>query len=225
MAAVTLGKPAAILKSAQLGYDGKGQVFLEPRDDASSAFVAIGQVPSILEARIDFSCEISVIVARTRTGEMVCFTPAENKHKNGILDVSFIPASVKSEIARQAENLAKKIAEGLALIGILCVEMFVTKKGELLVNELAPRPHNSGHWTIDGCITSQFEQAVRAICGLPLGSVNYFGKTKMQNLIGDDVSSWQKILNDKHAKLHLYGKAEARPGRKMGHVTWVDLKA
>ncbi len=219
-----LGKRPAILKSARLGYDGKGQVALQPQDDAGAAYMALGQTSSVIEERIDFACEISVIVVRGQDGQMACYPPGENQHKNGILDVCLVPARISGTLATQAENLAKKIAENLALVGLLCVEMFVTKDDRLLVNELAPRPHNSGHWTLDGCVTSQFEQTIRAVCGLPLGSVERFGHAKMQNLIGDDVLSWRQILDDANAKLHLYGKSEARPGRKMGHVTWVTPK-
>lgn len=216
-----LGKRPSILKSARLGYDGKGQAALQPEDDAGAAYIALGQVPAVLEERIEFACEISVIVVRGQDGQMVCYPPSENQHKNGILDVCLVPAGVSADLAAKAEDLAKKIAEGLSLVGLLCVEMFVTKKGQLLVNELAPRPHNSGHWTLDGCVTSQFEQTIRAVCGLPFGSVACFGKARMQNLIGDDILSWRKILGDANAKLHLYGKSEIKPGRKMGHVTWV----
>lgn len=219
-----LGRRPAILKSARLGYDGKGQVALDPQADAGDAYLALGQVPSVLEARIDFTCEISVIVVRGQDGRMACYPPGENRHKNGILDICLVPAGISGALATQAEKLAKKIAENLSLVGLLCVEMFVTKDGKLLVNELAPRPHNSGHWTLDGCVTSQFEQTIRAVCGLPLGSVRHFGPAKMQNLIGDDVSKWRDILDDENAKLHLYGKSEARPGRKMGHVTWITPK-
>lgn len=216
-----LGKRTAILKSARLGYDGKGQAILQPEDDAGAAYLALGQVPAVLEERIDFASEVSVIVARGRDGQMICYPPSENQHKNGILDVCLVPAGINSSLVSEAKDLAKKIAENLSLVGLLCVEMFVTKKGQLLVNELAPRPHNSGHWTLDGCVTSQFEQTIRAICGLPLGSVECFGKAKMQNLIGDDILSWRKILDDANAKLHIYGKSEAKPGRKMGHATWI----
>jgi 5-(carboxyamino)imidazole ribonucleotide synthase len=219
-----LGKRTAILKSARLGYDGKSQTTLHPEDDAGAAYLALGQVPAVLEERIDFACEISVIVVRGQEGQMVCYPPGKNQHKNGILDVCLVPAEISADLAAKAEDLAKKIAESLSLVGLLCVEMFVTKKGQLLVNELAPRPHNSGHWTLDGCVTSQFEQTIRAVCGLPLGAVACFGKAKMQNLIGDDILSWRKILDDANAKLHLYGKSEAKPGRKMGHVTWITPK-
>jgi 5-(carboxyamino)imidazole ribonucleotide synthase len=172
-----------------------------------------------LEAEVDFAIEASVIIARTVDGKTALYPPVENRHRNHILDETIAPAHLSDATAQQAEQIAKRIAAELQLVGLLAVEMFVTKDGSVLVNELAPRPHNSGHWTIDACVTSQFEQFVRAVCGLPLGSTAHHSAAVMKNLIGDEVNKWRDILADPEAKLHLYGKAEARPGRKMGHVT------
>src|SRR5882757_11224537 len=173
----------------------------------------------ILEGFVDFRCEISVVLARAADGAMAVYPPVENRHVNHILDTTIAPADLPVETLSKAETIARHIAERLDLVGVLAVEMFVTKAGALLVNELAPRPHNSGHWTIDACLTSQFEQLVRAICGLPLGSTDYHSEAVMKNLIGTDVEKWREIVAEPAAKLHLYGKTEARPGRKMGHVT------
>jgi 5-(carboxyamino)imidazole ribonucleotide synthase len=173
----------------------------------------------IVEAWVAFEREISVIVARGVDGAMQAYPAVENRHKHHILDETVAPAPVAAAIAAEADRLARHIAEKLDVIGLLAVEMFVTATGAVLVNELAPRPHNSGHWTIDACVTSQFEQCVRAVAGLPLGSVAHHSPAVMKNLIGDEAGTWLEILKDPAAKLHLYGKAEARPGRKMGHVT------
>jgi len=197
-----LGRPA-ILKSAEFGYDGKGQV----------------------GGYVDFVREISVIVARSPDGSTAIYQPVENQHKNHILDVTMVPARISQAVAGRAEAVARHIATEIGLVGLLAVEMFVTHNDEVLVNELAPRPHNSGHWTIDGCVTSQFEQFVRAVCGLPLGSTERHSDAVMKNLIGDDVNGWRELLNDPTVKLHLYGKEEARPGRKMGHYTRLMPKA
>src|SRR5215472_5868382 len=201
------GHPA-VLKSVRMGYDGKGQVTLTPEIKAEDAWRRMGGEIGILESFVDFACEISVIVARGRNGAWATYPPVENQHIAHIL-----------ETAMRAEAVARHVAEKLDLVGVLAVEMFVTQSGDLLVNEIAPRPHNSGHWTIDACITSQFEQLVRALCGLPLGSVEHHSDAVMKNLIGGDFEKWRDALNDPLAKLHLYGKAEIQPGRKMGHVT------
>jgi 5-(carboxyamino)imidazole ribonucleotide synthase len=179
----------------------------------------MGAALGILEGFVDFQCEISVIVGRTADGHWVAYPAVENRHVNHILDKTIAPARIAPAIAREAEAIARHVAEKLELVGLVAVEMFVTRAGEVLVNELAPRPHNSGHWTIDGCVTSQFEQFVRAVCGLPLGSPARHSDAVMKNLLGDEVLRWREILAEPGAKLHLYGKMEPRPGRKMGHVT------
>ena len=179
----------------------------------------MGGTIGILEGFVDFRCEVSVIVARGQDGSLAVYPPVENRHVNHILDTTIAPARLTAETAAEAKRIALHIAERLDLVGVLAVEMFVTKSGALLVNELAPRPHNSGHWTIDACVTSQFEQLVRAICGLPLGSTERHADAVMTNLIGKDVAKWREALDDPHAKLHLYGKSKTRPGRKMGHIT------
>jgi 5-(carboxyamino)imidazole ribonucleotide synthase len=217
-AAAELGFPA-VLKTVRLGYDGKGQVMLDAGIESSEAWRRMGAPLGILEAFVDFRCELSVIVARGSDGVVASYPPVENRHRNHILATTHAPARIAPATAAAASVMARRIAERLDLIGLLAVEMFLTKTGELLVNELAPRPHNSGHWTIDACMTSQFEQLVRAICGLPLGSTERHADAVMTNLIGDEVDGWREVLDDPGAKLHLYGKREVRPGRKMGHVT------
>jgi 5-(carboxyamino)imidazole ribonucleotide synthase len=209
----------AVLKTVRLGYDGKGQVMLTPETNLDAAWRKMGAEVGILESFVDFGCEISVVVARSETGSGAAYPPVENQHVAHILDTTIAPARVAPEIAMRAEAIARHIAEKLGVVGLLAVEMFVTPRGEVLVNELAPRPHNSGHWTIDACQTSQFEQFVRAICGLPLGSPERHSDAVMKNLIGTDVEKWREWLIDPAAKLHLYGKQDALPGRKMGHVT------
>ncbi|PWC39721.1 5-(carboxyamino)imidazole ribonucleotide synthase [Azospirillum sp. TSO35-2] len=214
--------PRCVLKSTRLGYDGKGQARLDGGDGAAAAWAAIGGgkagVEGIVEGFVTFACEVSVIVARGGDGAMVAYPAVENRHKDGILDVTIAPARVTPETAAEADRVARRIAEALDLVGVLAVEMFVTPDGAVLVNEMAPRPHNSGHWTMDACASDQFEQLVRAVCGLPLGSVERVADAEMTNLIGDDVLRWPELLAEPGARLHLYGKAEARPGRKMGHV-------
>ena len=204
-----------ILKTAEMGYDGKGQIKIDAGDKWEN--IAI-EKECTLEGIIDFQKEISVIVARNEKGEIKCYQPVENIHKNHILDETIAPALLSAELELQAVDIAVELAQGLKLIGVLAVEMFVTKNG-LLVNELAPRPHNSGHHTIDSCLTSQFEQFVRAICGLPLGDVRQHSKAVMKNLIGEEVFGVDKFIAEADTKIHLYGKTHARAGRKMGHVT------
>jgi 5-(carboxyamino)imidazole ribonucleotide synthase len=213
-----LGYPA-VLKTVRLGYDGKGQVTLTPETEPEEAWQQMGGEIGILESFVDFACEISVIVARGANGAWATYPPVENQHVNHVLDTTIAPARIRVDTVMRAEAIARRVAEKLDLVGVLAVEMFVTWAGDLLVNEIAPRPHNSGHWTIDACFTSQFEQLVRAICGLPLGSVEHHSDAVMQNLLGSDVANWRDALNDPLAKLHLYGKTEIQPGRKMGHVT------
>jgi len=211
--------PRAILKTVRLGYDGKGQAPIRAGTDLGAAWQSLAGVAGILEGFVEFACEISVIVARSEGGKWATYVPVENQHLHGILDTTIAPARVPPEVAMRAEAIARHIAEKLDLVGLLAVEMFVTHRGEVLVNELAPRPHNSGHWTIDACYTSQFEQLVRAICGLPLGSPEHHSDAVMKNLIGADIAKWHEAINDPLQKIHLYGKDVAAPGRKMGHVT------
>jgi 5-(carboxyamino)imidazole ribonucleotide synthase len=213
-----IGAPS-ILKTVRLGYDGKGQVAIRPDTDLAAAWREMGAETGILEGFVDFACEISVIVAHGLDGGWASYVPVENQHVNHILDTTIAPARVAAEIAQRAETIARHVADQLEIVGLLSVEMFVTKDGAVLVNEIAPRPHNSGHWTIDACVTSQFEQLVRAICGLPLGSPERHSDAVMNNLIGADIDKWRDVLNEPAAKLHLYGKDAPRPGRKMGHVT------
>ena len=216
-----LGLPA-VLKTTELGYDGKGQVTLKPGSDLVAGWKTLNASEAILEGFVDFSKEISVIVARGADGKAVPYVPVENIHKNHILDITIAPAAIDAKLSQEAEKIAVKIAEALDLRGLLAVEMFVTSDNRVLVNELAPRPHNSGHWTLDAAVTSQFEQAIRAVCGMPLGSPARLCDARMKNLIGDDVNDLEKYMADKNTKLHLYGKKEARPGRKMGHVTTLN---
>lgn len=209
----------AVLKTVRMGYDGKGQAMLRRPEDADDAWAKMGEGPGVLESFVNFEREISVIVARGADGQARCFDPVENHHANHILDTTLAPAPITPEMAETATRMAVTIAEKLDLVGLLAVEMFAGLNGEVLVNELAPRPHNSGHWTLDACVTSQFEQFVRAVCGLPLGAPERHSDAMMKNLLGDDVDGWADILVNPAVKLHLYGKREARPGRKMGHVT------
>lgn len=218
-----------VVKTADFGYDGKGQMKLADAQDLERAVAIFRGRRCVVEAWVEFSCEVSVIVARRPSGEARAFPVAENIHTHHILDFSIVPARIGPEVARKAEALAARIAEKLGVVGLLAVEMFVAKNGEVLVNELAPRPHNSGHWSIDGCETSQFEQHVRAVCDLPLGGVAVREPTVMVNILGDawrwrddkvvGAPNWSSLLSAPRAKLHLYGKAEPRPGRKMGHFT------
>lgn len=216
-----LGGEKAILKTAELGYDGKGQHVVHAKTNLEKLWREASMEEGVLEAFVPFEKEISVIIARNEAGETKVFPPAENVHENGILATSTAPAWVADGILQAACDCAKKAVDALQLKGLLAIEFFVTKEGELLVNEMAPRPHNSGHWTMDGCVTSQFEQFIRAVCGLPLGAVEMHSRVTMRNLIGTDVNGWAEILKDPSAKLHLYGKREARAGRKMGHVNVV----
>lgn len=221
-AARELGLPA-VLKTASFGYDGKGQVKLHDAAQLPAAWAALHGAEGIYEAFVDFSKELSVVAARTLNGEFAAFPVFENTHANHILDVTFAPAAITPALARQACELAAGILAQLEVVGLLTVEMFLTRAGKLLVNELAPRTHNSGHLTIDACVTSQFEQQLRAVCGLPLGSTELCAPAAMANLLGDvwrhGEPDWAAALSDPRVKLHLYGKAQPRPGRKMGHLT------
>ena len=216
-AVADIGAPA-ILKSATLGYDGKGQALVENETQALEAFVAMGEVTCVLEQKIAIAREISVIVARNREGASGCFPVAENVHVNGILHTSVVPARVERAIADLARQQAIALADSLDYVGVLAVEFFISEQGELLFNEMAPRPHNSGHYSKDACVTSQFEQHTRMICGLPPGDMRLTSPVVMVNMLGDLwPPAWMTILKHPEIKLHLYGKKEARPGRKMGH--------
>ena len=227
-AVAQVGLPC-VVKTADFGYDGKGQMKLTTAADLEQAVAIFRGRRCVVEAWCEFSCELSVIVARSTTGETRAFPVSENIHTHHILDFSIVPARVPTAVAAAAEALAARIAEKIGVVGLLAVELFLTTAGELVVNELAPRPHNSGHWSLDGGETSQFEQHVRAVCGLPLGAVAVREPTVMVNILGDawkwadgkvvGAPRWAAILAAHRAKLHLYGKAEPRPGRKMGHFT------
>ncbi len=209
----------AVLKTRRMGYDGKGQAVVESEKDARAAFEAMGGTPCILESRIQLRTEISVIVARGLDGRMVAYAPAENLHQDGILVRTVVPARVPARIGQAATAMAVRLAGALGMIGVLTVEFFVTRNGNLAVNEMAPRVHNSGHWTIEGSETSQFEQAIRAVCGLPLAPTRRRANAVMFNLIGDQIGLWERYVARPGWHVHIYGKAEARPGRKMGHLT------
>jgi 5-(carboxyamino)imidazole ribonucleotide synthase len=221
-AVATQGCPG-ILKTAGFGYDGKGQVFIPRPEDADAAWDAIARCPAVLECFVDFEQEISVVAARGVDGSFSYFPPSHNEHRNQILDISVAPAALCDKVANRAIEITRAVLEKLEVIGVLCVEFFVTHNGELMINELAPRPHNSGHYTFDACVTSQFEQQLRAVCGLPLGSTEQLCPAAMANLLGDLWSrgepDWEATCAFPGVKLHLYGKLEARPGRKMGHLT------
>jgi 5-(carboxyamino)imidazole ribonucleotide synthase len=215
-----------VLKVSRFGYDGKGQIRVASGGELAAAFDALGGEACVLERFLPLDKEVSVVVARGFDGEVRTWPVAENQHVNGILDVSIAPARISPALADQARATAIRVAEQLDYRGVLCVEFFVLRDGSLLVNEIAPRPHNSGHYTIDACVTSQFEQQVRVLCGLPLGDTAVHCPAVMVNLLGDlwaaGVPRWELVLREARAKLHLYGKSEARPGRKMGHFTVLD---
>jgi 5-(carboxyamino)imidazole ribonucleotide synthase len=217
-----LGTPA-ILKTAGFGYDGKGQTRVRQAGEAERAFAELRGSLGVLEEFVDFECELSVVAARGVDGSFADYGVVRNDHADHILDVTMTPAGVDGAVEREAVEIARGVMEALEVVGVLCVEFFLTKGGRLLVNELAPRPHNSGHWTFDACVTSQFEQQLRAVCGLPLGSTEALRPAAMANLLGDlwlgGEPDWGAALKDPLVKLHLYGKLEARKGRKMGHLT------
>lgn len=212
-----------ILKVSRLGYDGKGQARVASPEAAHEAFRSFGGVPCVLEKRLALEHEVSVVVARRAAGDAITFPVAENAHANGVLDTSIVPARVAAPLADRAQQAALRLADGLDYVGVLCVEFFVVEGDVLLVNEIAPRPHNSGHYSIDACVTSQFEQQVRILAGMPLGDPAQHCPAVMVNLLGDiwrdGEPDWRLVLCHPRAKLHLYGKTDARPGRKMGHVT------
>lgn len=215
-----IGRPA-VLKTRRFGYDGKGQAAIKNGTDAAAAWREVGGQACILEAFVPFAREVSVIAARGQDGTVVCFDVTENEHRDHILKISKVPAAIGDDTAREARRIAETIAEKFGYVGILAVEMFVLGDGSLLVNEIAPRVHNSGHWTIDGASVSQFEQHIRAVAGWPLGQPIRHGRVEMTNLIGHEVEDYRRWLGLPGAAVHLYGKAAVRPGRKMGHVTQV----
>ena len=218
-AAEEIGLPA-VLKTTRLGYDGKGQAMLRQPEDLAAGFAALYPKPLILEGFIDYAMEISVVVARGEDGTASAFDTVENRHRDHILDLTLAPARLPAETALEAQRIAIRVAEALNLVGLLAVEMFVDRQGRVLANEIAPRPHNSGHWTIDACPASQFELHIRAIAGLPLPPATRHSDAVMKNLVGPaEAALWPEILAAPGLIPHLYGKAEARPGRKMGHVT------
>jgi 5-(carboxyamino)imidazole ribonucleotide synthase len=225
-AAITrIGLPA-VIKTRRFGYDGKGQAIIRQGDDPDKVWADLGTKSAILEAFVPFEREISVIAARSASGDVECFDVTENEHRDHILKISRAPAEISDALSAQARAIAEKIAHALDYVGVLAVEMFVVPRDggtEILVNEIAPRVHNSGHWTLDGASISQFEQHIRAIAGWPLGKPVRHGPVTMTNLIGEDVNSYEQWLSVPGATVHLYGKGRPRPGRKMGHVTQVGL--
>ena len=215
-----LGLPA-LLKTRRFGYDGKGQIFLKSETDIEGAFAAIGSQPAILEAFVPFEREISVIAARNAKGQTVSYDIAENVHKHQILNTTVVPADIDDTIAQQARAIGEKVADALDYVGVLAVELFLLPEGHeqrLVANEMAPRVHNSGHWTESACLISQFEQHIRAVAGWPLGDTRRHSDVVMTNLIGDDINNWQSHLDEAATAFHSYGKAETREGRKMGHI-------
>lgn len=224
VAVLAMGRPS-VLKTRRFGYDGKGQVLIKPETILPAAWEAIHYQPAVLEGFVPFAAEISVIAARGVDGSFAAYDICQNEHRNHILAETRVPAAVTPETAAEAVAIAARIGDGLEAVGVFAVEMFLVhdKGGErLLVNEIAPRVHNSGHWTIEGAETSQFEQHVRAVAGWPLGSTQRTGQSvTMQNLIGAEVEQWERLVAEPGAHVHIYGKSEHRPGRKMGHVTRV----
>ena len=217
----TLNAPL-LMKTASLGYDGKGQIPVNTLAEARTAFEQLGNTACVLEEMIDLEREISVILARSINGQTSVYPVGENRHVNGILDTTIVPATLDATLGKKEIDMATRLADSINYCGILAVEFFCTRQGELLINEMATRPHNSGHYTVDACATSQFEQQVRMMCGLPPGDTQLLSPVVMTNLLGDiwkgGEPDWQQVLNESQAHLHLYGKKEARPGRKMGHI-------
>ncbi len=220
-AVARIGTPC-VLKTAGFGYDGKGQAVIRNVDDVDTAWQSIGAGEAVLEGFVDFEREISVVAARGCDGEFAHYGVTENRHAHHILDVSIPDPDIDPLIVEQATTIARAVLEALDVVGVLCVEFFLCRDGSLIINELAPRPHNSGHFSFDACVTSQFEQQLRAVCALPLGDTRRLRPSAMVNLLGDlwanGMPNWRAALNDPALKLHLYGKADARPGRKMGHM-------
>ncbi len=225
-----IGRPA-ILKTRRLGYDGKGQTVIRAadgdtektwREATEKAWAEIGARPSILEGFVDFAFELSVIGARSRNGEIALYDCPRNEHENGILRRSTVPSGASEATVRMAADITRKLLEALDYIGVVGVEFFVLKNGTVAVNEFAPRVHNSGHWTTDACAVSQFEQHIRAVAGWPLGNTKRHSDAAMENLLGDEAARWETLARDAQASIHLYGKRDAAPGRKMGHVTRIN---
>lgn len=209
-----------IAKTTELGYDGKGQATLKDGSRLEAVWEQLGGREVVVEGFVDFSMEISVIAARNANGEVKLYPPVQNVHKNHILHETIVPAPISEDVHRKALHIAHALAEQSRLVGLLAVEMFVTRGGDVLVNEMAPRPHNSGHWSMDFAPCGQFEQAIRAVCNLPLGETQPRAPARMLNLIGEDIHAWEEYMRDPRAILHVYGKTEVRAGRKMGHVNW-----
>ena len=216
-AASVMGAPV-LMKTRREGYDGKGQRWVEHAADAAAAFAELGGRPVILEAPADFVRELSIIAARGRDGSTAIYPLAENHHEHGILRRSLAPASVSEALAFEAEKIAARVLKGLDYVGVTGIELFELRDGRLLVNEFAPRVHNSGHWTQDGCAVDQFEQHIRAVAGWPLGPTQPHARVEMLNLLGDDIGAWRRLAAEPDSRLHLSGKRDAKPGRKMGHV-------
>ena len=225
-AVITTGTPC-IIKTAKFGYDGKGQAVCHSESEVSDAFLAMGEVPCILEQRINLKTEVSVILARGEDGRITAFPVAENKHTNGILDITTVPANIDDTLRDQALSLATSLAQSLSYVGMLAVELFISETDEVMINEIAPRPHNSGHFTQNAARTSQFEQQVRMMCGLPAGSTELTDSVAMLNLLGDlwgdSQPHWEALFNTDNSYLHQYAKHEARPGRKMGHINLIGI--
>jgi 5-(carboxyamino)imidazole ribonucleotide synthase len=219
-AVAAIGAPA-LMKTRREGYDGKGQRWVEHAPDAAAAFEALGSVPVIVEAAADFTRELSIIAARGRDGAIAIYPLAENHHEHGILRRSLAPARADRALNDQAERIAARILAGLDYVGVIGIELFEMADGRLLVNEIAPRVHNTGHWTQDGCEVDQFEQHIRAVAGWPLGPTRAIAQVEMLNLLGDEADAWAKYAAEPETRLHLYGKRQAKPGRKMGHINRV----
>ena len=207
-----------VLKTCQLGYDGRGQIWIDPSDDLDASFAALGSNDAILEAAVDFVAEASFLVARTADNRIAHFPASQNTHKNGILNRSVAPAAIDKNLVASGQEAVQRLARAMELVGVLALETFVTTEGKLLFNEIAPRPHNSFHWTIEGCATSQFTQLARCLTGMPLGSTQNYGQWQMENLFGEDMPSLVDLANEHGLHLHLYGKSSAKTGRKMGHT-------
>jgi 5-(carboxyamino)imidazole ribonucleotide synthase len=218
-----LGNRPGILKTSRLGYDGKGQALVTTADECAAAFESLGGVECILEERLRLETEVSVVLARSEDGAVAAFPPGENQHRFGILETTVVPARITDELAAECRGAAERVAGALGYVGVLGVELFIASGGKVFVNEIAPRPHNSGHYTLDACATDQFEQQVRTLCGLPLGDPRLLSPVAMVNLLGDlwerGQPQWDRALAVPGVRLHLYGKAQARRGRKMGHLT------
>lgn len=215
-----IGSGRAVLKTRRWGYDGKGQTIVASQAEAAAAVERFDGAPLLLEAFVDFAFEASVIAARSAHGEFRAYDPPENEHGDHILRRSTVPSRLTSAQIEHAQSIARKIADALDYVGVLCIELFVSRDGELLVNEIAPRVHNSGHWTIDACAVSQFEQHIRAVAGWPFGDPSRHSDAVMENIIGEEARDWQALIA-RGGSLHLYGKSEIRAGRKMGHITWL----